>query len=375
MMGDGDRLRTPVRIAYSPDGFCAMYSGISRYLTELIPRVASMDGFEVSVHMGLSPNLYGLQQMRNQFASFRYVRFPSNHGMRYGIRLNEFWFQKYMNMRSEQIDGVHMTYYPRRMPTVRARLIATMYDMIPERFPSPVNERAFLSTRQRLCAERCSRIIAISESTKRDVVEFYNIDPQLVDVTPLANSLHAEPGGNLVGRPYVLFVGGRWRHKNFDRFVTVWAEMRAIRDGFLVVCFGGGRFTESELHTIAELGLEHNIVWMSGDDLVLASLYAHAQALIYPSLYEGFGLPPLEAMHYGCPVMCSNSSSLPEVVGDAAVTVDTADAGELAKGMAAVIGDSALRNQLVLAGRVREASFTWDRTAAATVESYRRLLL
>jgi len=372
-MRDCDRLTRPVRIAFSPDGFSVQYGGVSRYFSELIPQVASMDGFEVSVLMGLSPNRYGLQQMRSQVASFRYVRFPFNRGMRYVSLLNEFWFQSYLNMRSEQIDVVHMTNFPRRMPTPRAPLTTTVYDMIPERFPD-LFSRSPLSTRKRACVERCSRIIAISESTKRDLIQFYNVDPLLVDVTPLGNSLHAEPGDDPVGRPYVLFVGVRGGYKNFDRFARVWAEMRSIRDSFLIVCFGGGRFSESEQRIISALGLNHTLVWMGGSDFLLASLYAHAQALIYPSLYEGFGLPPLEAMYYGCPVVCSNSSSLPEVVGDVAVTVDTADPGALANGIAAVIGDSALRNRLALAGRAREACFTWDRTAAATVESYRRLL-
>src|SRR5664280_2699538 len=112
MMHDCDRLTIPVRIAFSPDVFSVQeYGGISRYFTELIPRVASTDGFEVSVHMGLSPNRYGLQRMRHQVASLQYVHFPFNHGMRYVALLNEFWFQSYINMRSEQIDAVHMTYY------------------------------------------------------------------------------------------------------------------------------------------------------------------------------------------------------------------------------------------------------------------------
>lgn len=373
-MHDCDRLTMPVRIAFSPGVFSVQeYGGISRYFTELIPRVASTDGFEVSVHMGVSPNRYGLQRIRNQVTSFRYVRFPFNHGMKYVALLNELWFQSYIDARSEHIDVVHMTYYPRRMPTPHARLTTTVYDMIPERFPD-LFSRSGLSTRKRVCVERCSRIIAISESTKRDLVELYNVDPLLVDVTPLANSLNTEPGDDPVGKPYALFVGGRGGYKNFDRFVRVWAENRVIRDNFLLVCFGGGRFTESEQRTFSTLGLNHSVVWMGGSDVVLASLYAHAQAFIYPSLYEGFGLPPLEAMHYGCPVVCSNSSSLPEVVGDAAVTVDTADPGALANGIAAAIGDSALRTRLALAGRAREAGFTWDRTAIATVESYRRLL-
>ncbi|HZL82620.1 MAG TPA: glycosyltransferase family 1 protein [Candidatus Deferrimicrobium sp.] len=373
-MSDCDRLTKPLRIVFSPDMFSLeKYGGASRYLTELIPRVASMDGFEVSVHMGFSPNRYGLQQMRHQAVSFRYVHFPFNRGLRYLALLNEFWFQRYMNMRSKQVDAVHMTYYPRRMPTVRVPLTATVYDMIPERFPDLFGQSPLL-TQKRACVERCSRIITISESAKRDIVEFYHLDPLRVDVTPLANSLHTEPSDDPIGRPYVLFVGGRERQKNFDRFVRVWAEMRSLRDSFLIVCFGWNRFSESEWGLISALGLSHSIAWMEGSDVLLASLYAHAQALIYPSFYEGFGLPPLEAMHYGCPVMCSNSSSLPEVVGDAAMTVDTTDSEALASGMAAVIGDSVLRSQLVLAGRVREATFTWDRTAVGTVESYRRLL-
>jgi len=370
-----ERSSERIRVAFSPDIFSVQeYGGISRYFTELIPRVASVDGFEVSVHMGFSHNRYGLQEMRSQFASFRYVRSPFGRSMRYLVALlNEFWFQNCISMSSGHIDAIHMTYFPTRMPTTHALLTTTVYDMIPERFPGRVT-RTLLPARKRACIDRCSRIIAISESTKTDVVEFYGVDPLLVDVTRLANSLHAEPGGNPVGRPYVLFVGGRGGYKNFARLVAVWAEMRAIREEFLLICFGYNRFTESEQHMISAVGLGHTIVWMGGSDVLLASLYAHAQALVYPSLYEGFGLPVLEAMHYGCPVVCSNSSSLPEVVGDTAVTVDTADSGALANGMAAAIGDPILRARLVLAGRAREATFTWDRTAVETVESYRRLL-
>src|SRR5664280_1326869 len=109
MMHDCDRLTMPVRIAFSPDVFSVQeYGGISRYFTELIPRVASTDGFEVSVHMGVSSNRYGLQRIRNQVTSFRYVRFPFNHGMKYVAPLNELWFQTYINARSEHIDVVHM---------------------------------------------------------------------------------------------------------------------------------------------------------------------------------------------------------------------------------------------------------------------------
>ena len=225
-----ERSSERIRVAFSPDIFSLQdYGGISRYFTELIPRVASMDGFEVSVHMGLSPNRYGLQEMRSQFASFRYVYFPFGGNMRYVVALlNEVWFQSYISMRSGHIDAVHITYFPTRMPTTHARLTTTVYDMSPERFPGRVS-RTLLSARKRACVARCSRIIAISESTKRDLVEFYNVDPLLVDVTPLANSLHAEPGRDTVRRPYALFVGRRDGYKNFDRFVRVWAEMRSIR--------------------------------------------------------------------------------------------------------------------------------------------------
>jgi glycosyltransferase involved in cell wall biosynthesis len=181
--------------------------------------------------------------------------------------------------------------------------------------------------------------------------------------------------GRVIDGPYVLFVGIRPAYKNFDLLLKAFASLPEIRSSHQLVLFGGQPLRDVEVELIRSLGLSDRVKWLgSGDDAMLANLYTHAAVYAYPSLYEGFGMPLLEAFTYRCPVVASSASSLPEVGGDAALYFDPTSVDDLAEKISRILSDESLRQKLIAAGIERLNLFSWDRCARETADFYRRLL-
>ena len=214
-------------------------------------------------------------------------------------------------------------------------------------------------------------ILAISEATKRDLVEFYGLDPARVTVTHLGNRLAPTPGApppaSLPPR-YVLFVGTRNSYKNFA------LVLEAIRGlDVRLACVGGGPFDSDEQTLIARLGAHRARRPGQRDRRRLAACYAHALAFVFPSRYEGFGIPILEAFACGCPALVARASCFPEIAGDAARYFDPDDASEPRR--SARRGDRGSRGSRRTA-RARSyagAEFTWEATAERTLAAYREV--
>jgi glycosyltransferase involved in cell wall biosynthesis len=230
----------------------------------------------------------------------------------------------------------------------------------------------------------------VSECTKQDLVELYGVSPDRVDVVPLgvdAASFRAPSTQDVAGvktrfgidGPYLLFLGGIERRKNIPAIVRAFSQMDPDSRPKLVIA-GGAVAWDPLASRSLRMGFEflprrarESIVFTGYvTDEEKVALLGGAEALVYPSLYEGFGLPVLEAMACGTPVVTSNVSSLPEVVGDAALLVDPRDDDEIADAMARVLHDDALRDRLRAAGPARAATFTWERTAQLTTRTLRR---
>jgi len=176
-------------------------------------------------------------------------------------------------------------------------------------------------------------------------------------------------------RPFILFVGARGGYKNFDRLLQAYAGRSILHESYDLVAFGGGDFSGNERALVRSLGLNENQVrQLGGDDAVLSVLYQQASLFVYPSLYEGFGIPPLEAMSLDCPVICSNTSSMPEVVGNAAVQFNPHDIDSIANALEAVITNPTLQADLRQRGRERLHAFSWHRCALETLNVYRKVL-
>jgi len=286
------------------------------------------------------------------------------------------------------VDLFHATNYA--APHSRATpLVLTVHDLALLRFPAlGTHALRRLVRRAGADAGRARRVIADSEATARDLYELLGVAPAsvrvvypgcdarfFVPVDPVAGERVRERHG--VAPPYVLHVGTLEPRKNLGRLVRAFAAARSAHHfpHRLVLC-GPLGWGSGELRRLLDApALADAVRWVgavSRDDL--PALYAGAALFAYPSLYEGFGLPPLEAMACGTPVLTSRVSSLPEVVGDAAVLIDPHDEAALASAIAQVLAGAELRADLAARGRARARQFTWERCARETLTVYREAL-
>jgi alpha-1,3-rhamnosyl/mannosyltransferase len=290
-------------------------------------------------------------------------------------------------------DLYHSAYFlmpyapgPQGAPT-----LLTVYDLIPLLLPQQSTLRARVlarwATRLALRAARC--VIAISEATRRDYLAHFHLLPERIQAIPLAAdpAFRPQPPAAVAAvraryrlpEHYVLYLGSNKPHKNLERQVEAWALLQPRSSGqplsLVVAGAWDDRYPEARRRAAA-LSLERQVLWLGPvPETDLPSLYSGALLFVFPSLYEGFGLPVLEAMACGTPVVCSNSSSLPEVAGDAALLVNPADTQELAEAMRAALDDESLRQHMSERGLRRDRDFSWLQTAQRTLETYRASLM
>lgn len=345
------------------------YGGVTRYFYEVAHRLADCPDINVRIIAPLYVNSYieGLPFLTGRrIPFFRGVnRLCAWTNARFGTR----------KVAGFDPDIIHETYYASHVSTIPgARRILTVFDMIHERFSPSAKKTDALMCAKKAAVGRSHHIICISENTKRDLVNLLQVNPEKVSVIYLASSLCSDSRrASLIRVPYILYVGPRDRYKNFDRLLQAYAASSRLLKDFKLICFGGGRYTGSEYARQNQLNIPaENVVQVSGDDTVLAGLYQHAGVCVYPSLYEGFGLPPLEAMSCGCSVICSNASSLPEVVGDAACLIDPYRVDEITHAMEHVLYSDSYARLLEQRGREQAMKFSWDTCAAQTLDVYRQ---
>jgi glycosyltransferase involved in cell wall biosynthesis len=231
---------------------------------------------------------------------------------------------------------------------------------------------------KRRLVHKAALVIAVSECTKRDIVQLLGVPPEKVVVIYHGNSLEAPaledatPRAELPAK-YLLFVGNRGLYKNFYFFMQAIAPLLAEDKDLQVVCTGTP-LDEPEKQLLRSYGLQERIFHVSANDQMLISLYRNALAFVFPSLYEGFGIPVLEAFANGCPVLVSNTSSLPEVGGDAVRYFAPKEAVSIREAVQAVLDNDRYREELVAKGYGQLSKFSWESMAKQTQEAYRRVL-
>ena len=293
-------------------------------------------------------------------------------------------------LRRRPVDLLHVQYTA--PPLAPCPVVTTIHDLSFEHIPETFKRRSRVQLRLtvRATARRAAHVIAPSEYTRRDLVETYGLDPARVTAIPLAVAPHFRPvedAGELervrkrygIGGEYVLAVGSIQPRKNLARLVRAYSALRRERGRSnlpqLVLVGKQAWLYGDTLRAIEEEGLGESVLltgYVSESDL--PALYTGALLFAYPSFYEGFGLPPLEAMSCGAPFLTGNLTSLPEVVGDAGLTVDPFDTGALAASLARLIDDDALRADLRERGLTRARRFDWRETARMTLQVYRRVM-
>lgn len=350
------------------------FGGVSRYFYELIKYFQSDEIFHAKMPMLLSRNHYFSEGKIAGHLSFS----PRIHIKgEYAIYswINELSSKAQLSL--GQYDILHPTYFdPYFLNYLNGKpFVLTIYDMIHEKFPQLYSVRDKDSDHKKLLASKADRIIAISENTKTDIIDILKVEENKIDVVYLGNSLTSSEkrSPDRPSEDYILYVGNRNRYKNFVSFIRA-ASKIAIDSGLKIICAGGLGFTRAEKHLFAELGLENRVEQHPAHDQLLAELYQNALFFVFPSLYEGFGLPLLESFACGCPVACSNTGSLPEVAGDAAVYFDPYSEISIASAIMSLAEDVSLRSSLKQEGTKRLEKFSWKATAQRTKAVYEKVL-
>lgn len=366
-----------MKILYDHQIFSSqVFGGVSRYFFELMGQFRSDVGVDFELALRYSNNSY------LQGAGWAHAKpfFPGRRFFGKTTLINALnGLESRRCISSGGYDIFHPTYYhPYYLPLAGKKpVVMTVYDMTHELYPELFSANDRTIAWKRAVLGRAQRIIAISENTKRDLLRFYPLEENRVAVVHLAHSLgrgRAVAASPDLPENYLLFVGQRGGYKNFAFFVRSVAPLLRDNPDLVIVCAGGGAFTPQEHDLLAALKVAARVRQFPVSDDALVALYGGAMAFVFPSLYEGFGIPVLEAYSCGCPVLLSNRSSLPEVGGEAAVYFDPEDEESLRSAAVRVITDAGLRESLVARGRARAGAFSWEKVARETRTIYESLL-
>ena len=366
-----------MRILYDHQVFSLQdQGGISRYHFELAQHLSQRSDVNINVHLGFNQCPYPFRSLERYGAHILGWNVNLSPGLaRYA--LNE-TVTSACDLTTKKWDIYHPTYY-RRMPWVRSRrTVATNHDSTQESFPELFAKPQRIMKAKRGLYASADAIICVSESSRSDLLKYYDVDRKKTHVVYLGvtrlerNEQNARDLMARLRRPYLLYVGARYAYKNFDGLLKAYGLGGFAKEYDLVVV-GGGKFTDAELREIQRLGISDSVLhWGSVTEPVLAEAYSRAHLFVIPSLYEGFGLPPLEAMSMNCPVLASFTSSIPEVCGDAALYFDPTSPGDLERGLRDALNDPDRQRHIAM-GIERAARFNWQTTAEKTLAVYRGL--
>ena len=386
-----------IRVLYDELGFRESHGGVSRYFTELVKHLPEVVEGRFSAVCSNNAYLqappFNLPRMPQDVQDFirgplRGHSFPGvSHLYRVCAKLfpRQFPSGELQNRRAfaaevakGDFDILHITdphpYFNCWKPVLGKKpIVATVHDLIPELFGNNVRVRRM----RELLMKDASHIIAVSQNTKNDLMRLYHVPGEKVSVIYhgyLPSQGGAKPLAGLTCKPatpnYLLFVGKRGGYKNFDFFIRAVAPLLRQDKSLSVFCTGAA-FNANEKALFTSLGIEGQVAQGFVPDDEMPSVFAHALAFIYPSRYEGFGIPILDAFAAGCPVLLANASCFPEVAGEAALYFDPGDPASLRDQLALLLHNASLWGRLVAQSRSRLEGFSWSRCAEETANVYR----
>lgn len=351
------------------------FGGISRYFNQLQQgndNIVRMELFiQESPKENLAPNTI-YQRIQRKLEK---VFFDQQSIQKEIIIPEEFYISQIKNL---DYDIFHPTYFDNYfLNHLTKPFVLTVYDMIHEKYAEYFENNVDSINKRKLC-EKASKIIAISNSTKNDLIDIFNIPKEKIEVIYLAtdyDSISAiKPSIDLLDMRYLLFTGNRYIYKNFFTFLIAVSPILKQYKDLQLICTGPN-FNTLEKRWIEDLGITDKVKSIfCNNDSELVYLYQHAECFIFPSLYEGFGFPILEAFACNCPVISSNGGSLPEIAENAAVYFNPKDIREMRQAIHNVISDLSLRKELVEAGKLRLKDFSWKKCQTETNLLYSKLV-
>jgi glycosyltransferase involved in cell wall biosynthesis len=369
-----------VHIAIDAHSVGTQLAGNETYAANLIEALAGID--QANEYTLFVTRRTAIDRFANRWPNFKVKQtFPHTPLVRIPLTLST-------ALRRRHVDVLHVQYTA--PPFAPCPVVATIHDLSFEHLPETFNRRsrAQLQLTVRHTARRAKQILTLSEFSRDDIVKTYNVDPARVFVTPAAAPPRFAPVTNStelrrvrttygIERDYILSLGSIQPRKNLERLMNAYASLRRHRPELklpqLVLAGKRGWLDKEIFRAAGESELKQDILftgYVPEDDL--PALFSGALCFAYPSYFEGFGLPVLEAMQCGTPVIAGNRTSLPEVVGEAGILVDPFSEAEIAQALAKIIEGPGYRDELRVKGIARAKLFDWKRTAQLTLEAYQR---
>ncbi|MEN9918350.1 MAG: hypothetical protein RL662_786 [Bacteroidota bacterium] len=367
--------------------------GVSRYFSEIIRHLPSDIEADVSVEYSFNEYLKNLDtpfvwkdqlitynhflpqvNFRGKKRLFAYLAnmFPDRYPDLYKINQQ----QTIKKLKSKDFDIFHPTFFDDYYldHIGNKPYVLTVHDMIIEMYPEFINSPEFIKRKKKL-VDNATHIIAVSENTKKDIINVFGTSADKISITYHGASLQENSDKPLnLPKHYLLYVGDRrMGYKNFLFFVAAVQPILHQRKELHIVCTGD-KFSSEELHYFNSLGIASQMKIIFVDDKEMYGLYASAQLFIYPSYYEGFGIPILEAFQAKCPVVLANSSCFPEVAGEAGLFFDTKSHQDLRHAVISILDNKTLRNEMIDKGSKRLEQFSWEKSALQTAQIYKKIL-
>lgn len=351
------------------------YGGISEYFFRIISGVKKT-GNKVLIDGKYSNNIFLPKLKKGVIKVFPKFKFPLKNVLLFYV--NEFLGSDHI--KRKDYDMLHATYYhPSLLNKLKGKpYVITVHDMIHELFPGECGrlQNQTIEFKKKTIL-KANHVIAGSENTRKDIMRLYSIPGNKISVVYYGSPFEGVKQKPIKGLPknFILFVGNRNGYKNFELFVKAIAQIIKNERNLFLVCAGGGEFTAKEKLLLTGLGVMDRVRQVKCDDSrERAFIYTQAVIFVVPSLYEGFGLTGLEAFSMGCPVAASNTSSLPEVCGDAAMYFDPKNTASIKMAVQKVLGDARLRGQLRKNGFKQVRKFSWAKSVKQTLKVYEKVV-
>ena len=357
--------------------FQQKYGGPSRYFYNLFENINNDYNNSWKAHI-VSPIYYNEFLKNSKFRNRVFgIKLPK-------IKYLGFFFKRINCIFSDLIINninpniIHTTDYNLILYKKKFPIILTVHDLIHEIYHDSYGQKDNYRPKKKIL-EISNHVICVSENTKKDLMKYYDIDEKKISVIYHGNSFEnykinkkIEP----INHKFFLYIGSRKRYKNFFKVIEAFRKSEKIYNEYKLFCAGGEKFSEEEKKKLLELKIDLTkiIFFEKYDDDNLYNLYKCATALIYPSYYEGFGMPIVEAMSLGCPVISSNASSLPEVYGKAALNFIPSSSLDLKNKMEEIAYETKIKNKLIKLGFEQSKKFTWKKSVEETLSIYNKFI-
>jgi glycosyltransferase involved in cell wall biosynthesis len=373
-----------IRIIVDPQTFITQeFGGISRYFTELCKKLNRSRIIDLCLPLLYTDNIHYIESpfLENSYQNRKALLIKYSYVFRNYLPRKlkkKSTAETIKKIKEQQFDLFIPTYYDTYfLPYLKEKpFVLTVHDMIHEFYPEYFQDDINTVPDKKKLIEKARRIIAVSENTRRDILKIYpDTPPEKIDVVYLAHQFgdnQTEP----ITLPdhYILFVGNRTFYKNFTLFATALAPLFKKYADLHLVCAGGNSFDKEELALLDELKISPKVIQRNFKDNELRAYYEKARCFVFPSAYEGFGIPILESMSAGCPIVLTNNSSFPEIAGDAGIYFELNDEDDLREKVEQVWNNEQLRSNYRERGIIQAEKFSWDKTTEETILVYQKAL-